>query len=255
MARPPSSSRRLYVRLADELADAIAAGTYAIGDRLPAERELAERHSVSRPTIREAITSLETRGLVEVRMGSGVYVAGIPTTGGLPLPMDVDPFELSEARLLFEGEVAAQAAAQITDEELAGLEALLQEMESANQRGNGEEADRRFHHAIAVATRNSAMAAVVDSLWAIRLRSPRCVQLFERSRRRGAKPVVAEHRVIVQALRRRDAKAAREAMRAHLQQVLNYLLSATEKDALTEARAKVSAQRSRFAPATRIPSG
>ena len=245
---------RLYQKLARELADAISAARYVIGDRLPAERELAEQHSVSRATVREAIISLETRGIVEVRMGSGVYVTGVPVTGGLPLPMDVDPFELSEARLLFEGEVAAQAATQITDQELGTLDALLDEMESANRRDHGEEADRRFHQAIAAATRNEAMMAVVESLWTIRLSSPKCVRLFDRSRRRGAKPVVAEHREIFQALRARDPRAAREAMRTHLQQVLDYLLDASEKEAIHHARAKVAAQRSRFSPATRVGS-
>jgi GntR family transcriptional regulator, hexuronate regulon transcriptional repressor len=245
---------RLYQKLARELSDAISAGRYVVGDRLPAERDLANRHSVSRATVREAIISLETRGLVEVRKGSGVYVTDVPVTNGMPLPMDVDPFELSEARLLFEGEVAAQAATQITDNELDTLNALLEEMESANRRDHGEDADRRFHKTIATATRNEAMAAVVDSLWVIRLSSPKCVRLFDRSRGRGVKPVVAEHRAIVQALRARDPRTAREAMRAHLQQVLNYLLDAAEKETIHHARAKVAAQRSRFAPSTRVGS-
>jgi GntR family transcriptional repressor for pyruvate dehydrogenase complex len=248
---PPNKHSRLYLQLASKLADSITAGQYQIGDRLPAERELAERAGVSRATVREAIISLETRGLVEVRVGSGVYVIAVPATSNLPVPMNVEPFELSEARLLFEGEVAAQAATQITDVELANLERLLKEMEAENRRGHGEEADRQFHHAIAKATRNAAMAAVIDSLWMIRLQSPKCVALFTRSRTRGVKPVVIEHRAILQALRARDPDAARAAMRAHLQHVLNYLLDATEAEALAEAKAQISARRSRFAPRAR----
>jgi GntR family transcriptional repressor for pyruvate dehydrogenase complex len=75
--------------------------------------------------------------------------------------------------------------------------------------------------------------------------------LFARSRTRGVKPVVIEHRAIVQALRARDPDAARAAMRAHLQHVLDYLLDATEAEALAEAKARISAQRSRFAPRAR----
>jgi GntR family transcriptional regulator, hexuronate regulon transcriptional repressor len=236
-----------------KISDAISAGTYQVGDRLPAERDLAKKHAVGRGTVREAIKDLAARQLVDVRRGSGVYVAGVPTTSGMPVPMDIDPFELSEARLLFEGEVAAQAASQITDKEIDELDRLLVEMEHANRRGTGEEADRQFHRAIALATRNAAMTAVVDALWSIRLQSPKCVTLFARSRRRGTKPVIAEHRSIVEALRSRNPKAAREAMRAHLQQVLNYLLDASERDALTEVRTKVSERRSRFAPLTRTP--
>jgi DNA-binding FadR family transcriptional regulator len=251
MTTANKTARRLDTKLAETLSAEISAGTYRIGDQLPAERELAERYSVSRGTARTAIKSLEARSLVQVRRGAGVFVTAVPSTNGLPIPMDVDPFELSEARLLFEGETAALAAAQITDEELAGLDRLLVEMETANRRGNGEEADYRFHHAIAVATRNAAMVAVVDSLWTIRLQSPKCEQLFEKSRRRGTKPVVAEHRAILTALRARDPQAARQAMRAHLQQVLNYLVDAQEKATLEEARAKLSERRSRFGQGTR----
>jgi GntR family transcriptional repressor for pyruvate dehydrogenase complex len=250
-SKPELDTGRLYLQIAARLAAEITAGQYQMGDRLPAERELAAKLGVSRATIREAFIALETRGLVEVRMGSGVYAVAMPTTSNLPIPMDIDPFELSEARLLFEGEVAAQAATQITAAGLAQLDALLAEMASENVRGHGEDADRRFHQAIADATCNSAMSAVIDSLWSIRLNSPKCVQLFERSRKRGTKPVVAEHRAIVNALRARDPAAARLAMRAHLQQVLNYLLHATEKEALNQAQSRIEAQRRRFAPATR----
>jgi DNA-binding FadR family transcriptional regulator len=251
MTVPAEKDRRLYLQLAGRLVDAITAGQYRVGDRIPAERELAVKYSISRATVREAIIALETRGLVEVRMGSGVYVISVPTAGEIPVPMDVGPFELSEARLLIEGEVAALAATQITDEELRTLEQLLKEMDTANRSGHGEDADRRFHQTIASAARNSTLLAVVNSLWAIRMSSPQCIRLFQRSRARGMKPVVAEHRAILLALRDRDADAARAAMQAHLQHVLDYLLDATEAEALAEARAKISAQRTRFAPAAR----
>jgi DNA-binding FadR family transcriptional regulator len=251
MTVPADKNQRLYLQLAAKLVAAITAGQYRVGDRLPAERELAVKFSVSRATVREAIIALETRGLVEVRMGSGVYVISMPTTGGIPVPLNVGPFELSEARLLIEGEVAALAADQITDEELRTLDQLLKEMDAANRSGHGEDVDRRFHLTIARATRNTTLAAVVDSLWTIRVSSPQCIRLFHRSRSRGTKPVVAEHRAVLNALRARDADAARAAMQAHLQRVLDYLLDATEAEALAEARAKISAQRSRFAPSGR----
>jgi GntR family transcriptional repressor for pyruvate dehydrogenase complex len=250
-----TKTARLYQRVAERLSEMIASGQYAIGERLPAERELSIAHKVSRATVREAIIALELAGLVEVKMGSGVYVTGMPSTDGLPVPMDVGPFELTEARMLIEGEVAALAATQITDLELAALDQLLTDMTLANKRGSGEEVDRQFHQAIANATRNSAMAAVVDSLWTIRLRSPQCVRLFQKSRARGTQPVVAEHRAILKALRGHDARAAREAMRQHLKQVLDYLLDATESEVMAEAKAKATAQRDRFRADTRQSRG
>ena len=68
--------RRLYRQIADQLRDLIAKGEFAIGDRLPAERDLSRALGVSRPSVREALIALEVEGWVEVRTGSGVYVQG-----------------------------------------------------------------------------------------------------------------------------------------------------------------------------------
>jgi GntR family transcriptional regulator, hexuronate regulon transcriptional repressor len=246
LSASPRPRLRRYRQIAEKLAAAITGGQYLLGDRLPAERELAKQFGMSRATVREALVALQNDGVLDVKHGSGVYVLAVPTAHAPPLPLDVDPFELTEARILFEGEVAALAATLITTEEIAKLETILGDMQLANRRGHGEEADRQFHQAIAAASRNRAMAAVIESLWAIRLHSPQCVKLFQRSRARGVKPVISEHRAILNALRRRDAPAARTAMQNHLRQVMNYLLDATESDALTAARAQASAQRHRF---------
>mgnify|MGYP001148716237 FL=1 len=154
--------------------------------------------------------------------------------------------------MLFEGEAAALAATQISDREIIELERLLAEMDAANKHGHGEEADRKFHQLIADATGNRAIASIIDSLWAIRLKSPLCVDLFQRSRARGVKPVIAEHRAILQALRSRDPAAARIAMQKHLKQVMNYLLDATESEALATARAKSVERRNRFGMAATL---
>ena len=70
----PVESRRLYRQVADQIRLMIASGELAVGQRLPAERDLAEQLSVSRPTVREALIVLEVEGLVNIRMGSGIYV-------------------------------------------------------------------------------------------------------------------------------------------------------------------------------------
>jgi GntR family transcriptional repressor for pyruvate dehydrogenase complex len=243
----PSKVSRLYQMVAERIARAIAAGNYAVGERLPGERELAHMYDVSRPTIREAVIALEIDGLVEVRIGSGVYVLS-PVARGASVPKDIGAFELTEARLLIEGEAAALAATQVTDEELAELEALLVEMDRANAKGDGsgEIVDRRFHELIATLTRNSAMAASVEQLWTIRNRSLQCVRTFEKTRNKGYQPVINEHAAIVEALRSRNPAESRAAMRAHLGRVLEYLLDATEVEAFEEAKAQVAAQRSRF---------
>lgn len=253
MLRKPPRQARLYQYVAERLSRAIAAGQYKPGDRLPAERELATSYAVSRPTIREAIIALELDGLVEVRIGSGVYVGDGKPGGSAQVAMDIGAFELTEARLLIEGEVAALAATQISDDELDELDSLLVQMNDANQKsaGPGELIDRQFHETIARATRNSALLSMVEQLWTIRNRSPQCVRLFEKSRAKGYVPVIAEHHAIVAALRARDGNAARAAMRDHLSRVLDYLLDATEVEAIAEAKAKMAAQRTRFSSDSR----
>jgi GntR family transcriptional regulator, hexuronate regulon transcriptional repressor len=248
---PPAKSKdRLYQDLARELLDELANGRYPVGTRLPAERDLALRFDVSRPTVREAIIALEVQGLVEVKVGSGAYVRRLP--GGDDRPgFNITAFELTEARLLFEGEAAALAAAQVTDDDLAAIQELVQRIAEENQDPNGsEKADREFHLAIARATRNDAVYNAIEHLWDLRATSPDAALLHEKARHANVKPVVEEHTAILDALRARDSNAARTAMRTHLSAVIEGLLFATEERALAEARKATQARRERYARAT-----
>lgn len=241
-----TSHGRLYQELARRLMQDLAGGRYAVGDRLPAERDLAEEYEVSRPTVREAIIALEVQGLVEVRIGSGAYVRRLPGKEEAP-GFNISGFELTEARMLFEGEAAALAATQITDEELAQLEQLVADIAQENSSADGtEEADRNFHLAIARATRNTAVFETIERLWELRRTSPASVQLHALARTANIKPVVNEHTAVLDALRAHDAEAARTAMRAHLAAVLDSLLFATEEQAIREARLVVEAKRQRY---------
>ena len=237
---------RLYEQVAQSISSKIASGEYPVGQRLPAERHLAQAYSVSRPTVREAIIALELDGLVEVRQGSGVYVMASTPNGGRASETDIGPFELLEARRAIESEACALAAPRITDDELAELTALVGEMQSDDV-ARSEDADRRFHVAIARATQNSAMTASVEMLWDARARSPQYRLLSDKAHQAGVTPRVAEHAVILDALRTRDADTARTAMRNHLSNVLESILEATEVHELEQARARVAAHRKRYA--------
>ena len=249
----PSATKgpeRLYQDLARTLMEEIASGRYPIGSRLPAERELAAAHNVSRPTVREAVIALEVQGLVEVRVGSGAYVRRLPGKDALP-GFNISAFELTEARLLFEGEAAALAASEITDEEIAEIEQLIVAIADENNRPDGtEQADRAFHLAIARATRKGAVYDAIENLWNLRSGSPEAALLHAKARSANIKPVVDEHTAVLDALRARDPGAARSAMRAHLAQVLDSLLFATEEMAIEEARRAAQAKRARYGRAT-----
>ena len=238
---------RLYQDLARRLMGELASGRYAVGDRLPAERELSLTHAVSRPTVREAIIALEVQGLVEVRVGSGAYVRRLPGQDDIP-GFGITACELTEARMRFEGEAAALAARQISDEELGQLDQLVQDIAAENQApGGSEQADRAFHLAIARAGRNTAVFNTIEALWNLRANSPESALLHAKARTANVKPVVEEHAAIVNALRTRDPAAARSAMRGHLAAVLDYLLFATEEQAIAAARREVDAKRRRYA--------
>lgn len=245
---PQPDGRKLYQQVAASVADAIQRGEFAPGQRIPSERELADEYKVSRPTIREAMIALEVIGVVRSRHGSGIFVADNPPLDAPMIGLDIGAFELTEARRLFEGEAAALAAVSITDEEIATLETLIEAMERENQEHvSGEHADREFHLTIARATRNSAVVDVVESLWDARYRSPLCQHMLERARSVGVVPRIDEHQTILAALRERNPKAARKAMRAHLERVIDGLLKATETDAFERARAEVEAKRTDLA--------
>lgn len=239
---------RLYQQVAEKLLDLIATGNYTVGMRLPAERELATMFGVSRPTIREAVISLEIENLVEVRIGSGVYVLEKLSEDNKLTDKDVGPFEVAEARALFEGETAALAATMITDNELEILSDTLDEMTVENKLDATihESADKKFHMTIAQSTRNSAIVSVLERLWDVRENSPLARRMHQKARDMGVKPSVEEHREIYQALRNHDARGARSAMRAHLMRVIDSILEATEIEAVEAVREKVTKSRDRF---------
>jgi len=245
-AYDPPANDRLYQRIARQLVEQLTIGTYAIGDRLPAERELAIDYGASRPAVREALIALEVQGLIEVRVGSGAYVCRLPGQGEEP-GFAITAFELTEARIMFEGEAAALAAVQISDAEVRVLDGLVDAMTTENLLAEVTEiADRDFHMAIAKATRNAGVVRTIEDLWHLRSTSPECALLHAKARNAKVRPVVAEHAAIVDALRARDAVGARSAMRAHLTSVMDHLLFQTEEMAMEQARLALAETRQRY---------
>ena len=242
-----TENSRHYDRVSKRVAAKIAEGEFTVGDRLPSERELALAYGVSRPTVREAVLALELDGLVEVRKGVGVFVVANSPRGGEAAVTDIGPFELLEARRAFEGEACAVAASRIRDQDLEDLESILQEIDFSGDVLAAEDADRRFHIRIAEITGNSAMHAVVEMLWEARDRSPQYRLLTDKAHEARVVPSEDEHGKILSALRSRDPAKARSAMRSHISRVVDSLLKATEVHELEKARAKVDAQRRKFA--------
>lgn len=243
------ANARLYVAVVEHLQQAIESGIHPVGGRLPSERELAEELGVSRPVVREAIIVLESRGIVQTRHGAGVFVqsAGEGASAGT-VDSDSGPFEVIEARRLLEGEIAALATELVTDRQIAELQRLIDRIGDLRlDEPTREKADRAFHIALARVTDNDVLVGIVEKLWDMRYQSALCEYFFRRARESGIEPPVDEHQKVLDALRARDAEAARGAMREHLARVTENLLIATEEDVRDRARLKVEARRFDFA--------
>jgi len=240
------SEQRLYHTVANKLLELIDSGVFPPGSRLPGERELAKRFGVSRVSIREAEIALQAQGRVEIKVGSGVYVldrSNLPVYG---LPK-VGPFELTEARALFEGEAAALAAPMISDDDLARLEHLIDIMiGKVDDELTPDEADFEFHLTIARATNNHAILFVVDSLWKMRKEAAQLQTVYKTVCSKDNSHREDEHKIILEALRRRDSSAARTAMRAHFTRMIEALLIESEEQAFREVQRKADESRSRY---------
>src|SRR5262250_1560056 len=120
--------RRLYRQIAEQIRALIRSGEFSAGSRLPPERDLARQLGVSRPSVREALIALEVEGLVEVRIGSGIYVLGPRANGEIATEVDATsgPFELLRARWIIEGECAALAAKAARKQQLAAIAEALE---------------------------------------------------------------------------------------------------------------------------------
>ena len=221
MALKIVETQRLYRQIADQLRAAIEAGEWQVGERLPAERELAKQLGVSRPSVREALIALEVEAFVEVRTGSGVYVRKVPVGTGARAahapPTEWGPLELIRARRVLEGEIAAIAATSAKRKNIADMGLALESM--IDDAGKGIlplQGDRDFHSAIVQATGNSVLIDTVQRFWDAR-RGP----MFERMIDHFETPeswsmAIDEHSKILAAIRQHDPALARATMHEHM---------------------------------------
>ncbi|MEO8753071.1 MAG: FadR/GntR family transcriptional regulator [Casimicrobiaceae bacterium] len=234
MSIRPIAAPRLYQRIAEEIARLIDGGTFKAGDRLPAERALARSLKVSRSSLREALGELEMRGRVVIRIGSGAYVAKAAARRAARLRSraEISPFDVLRTRRLVEVEAAGLAARHATPAQLKAMAQAFARL-AADMRANRMQspADREFHLCIAAASGNSALALVIERLWAEggQPLNARIEELFVTHGRK--RDNIAEHRAVLEAIRNRDASAARRAMRTHLANAQRQRMMLLRKDA------------------------
>lgn len=228
MDLPTIKVERLYRQISNVLIQYIRDGHFAAGQLLPGERDLAKQLGVSRSSVREALIALEINGWVEIRTGHGVYVSRkLPDQEAVPNDEGVGVADLMEAREAIEGEIAALAARKATDAQLADLARLVAEMEgTVSDRTAFHDHDRRFHELIGAMTGNPVFVEITDLLWKKR-RSPHYSKFEEQySGNTIARSMCADHRAILDALKGRNARAARAAMQAHIRNAQGKLFDA-----------------------------
>jgi len=217
-----------YKLVAQQIAELITSGQLAAESKMPTDRELVDQLGVSRTTVREAMIALEITGFIENRFGAGAYVSAMPPeAGALSEVSGPGPFELLEARMVVEGEIAYIASQLITKTQLRFLESCNNEMERvAKDVISGHKPDQAFHIQIARATENTALVSMVTEFWRERARLPMWVRMLGRigDEERYRDQQLQEHKALVSALQAKDAQQAKDAMREHIASFGRHLL-------------------------------
>lgn len=213
---------RLSDRLASLLGAQIESGALRAGDRLPTEQKLAEAHGVSRTVVREAVHQLKSKGMVNSRQGSGVYVAPRPVNQ----PLAFDPTVLTsvqavvhvvEVRRVLEGEIAALAAERASRAQIAELRRALKAIDAAVADGqDGVAEDLAFHRVIGEATGNPQFRLLLGFLEQYLREGMRITRGNEARRLDFMTEVQREHRAIFEAIAARDPDAARRQATEHI---------------------------------------
>ncbi|MGA9475321.1 MAG: FadR/GntR family transcriptional regulator [Terriglobales bacterium] len=215
---------RLYELIVQQVEDSILQGQLKPGDQLPAERDLAQRFGVSRTAVREAVKTLREKGLVEAYSGRGTFVTN-GTSQAIRQSLDLmirinqqdGSANLAELRLVLEPEIAGLAASRIDEQLLATMRESVAVMDRSLRDPDAfVEADLDFHLALAEAVGNPLILSLLDSIVGLLREQRSRIFNIDGGPERGQ----FHHKRILAAIEQRDPVSAREAMRAHLQQVL-----------------------------------
>lgn len=224
---------RLYQQVASILRKRIQENIYT--DKLPSEKEICAELNVSRSVVREAIIMLEVEGYVEAKKGSGIHIL---STSADNLVFNLEnninflstgPFELLQARQLIESHIAEFAATQITKEDIIKL-LTIQKQSELDDCTRDSNWDYEFHIYIAKITKNSALITIIETMCQQRKQNHLWNKLHEHIEASQITSWSEQHKDIIDALIRKDPKAAKEAMWQHLENTKQMLFNAASKD-------------------------
>jgi len=228
----PLKKTRVAEAIATRIRELILDRTFAAGEPLPGERDLAERFGVSRGSVRDALRTLETIGLIETRHGQGTFPKELdvnrlvaPLASVLTYSHDLQE-ELLDVRRMFEPAVARAAAARVTEDDLAEMAQLIQAQRQKLKSGRSAIVeDTAFHAVLARATGNRVIVRIMETLNDLLVESRK---LTLKQKGRPARSLRG-HENVVAALRVRDAEAAGRAMLNHIDQIADLLHTASHE--------------------------
>ena len=208
--------------LARRLQNLIVSGEWKPGQQIPSQRTLSEQYEVSRPSLREALQTLETLGLIRSEPGRGTFVAyGLEAGSAANRRWRyADSFSLRDVfqtRIMMESEIVALAALEIGHDDLTRLAAATNEMQRAWDAGDlvaNVEADVQFHRIIVADCGNRMLQALYENMASLLTETQR--QPIPATKTERMRQSIGEHRVLIEALRARDQTAARAAMATHI---------------------------------------
>lgn len=224
----PIKPKLISDQVFEQLRELIFRGDIQPGDKLMPERELAAALGVSRPTLRGAIHKLVMMGLLEQRQGQGTFVRTAGAKDNNPLAMVMESQnatveDLLEVRMGLECNAAAYAAQRAVEKDLQFMRKSMEEMKTHVLNGGlGTEADVSFHMAISFASQNPVQIHIMRSMYDFLF-----VGINENLKRLYEKPgnidiILRQHQAIYEAIRRHDPDCSLDAMRTHIQFVLNF---------------------------------
>ena len=244
----PIESEKLSNAVVRQIEELILRGILRPGERLPAERELAERLNVSRPSLREAIGLLQEKGLLSAKPGAGVYVADVlgsafsPALVQLFARHDEAVFDYLSFRRDLEGLAAERATQLATETDLQVVQAVIDKMQAAQNKRNPEEEallDAEFHMSIIEASHNVVMLHMMRSMYEL-LRNGVFYNRQVMFRQRTTRSLLLDqHKTINAALQTRDGTKARQAVEEHL----DYIEDCLRTDVRAAAHEEVAQQR------------
>ncbi|WP_169580630.1 MULTISPECIES: FadR/GntR family transcriptional regulator [Microbacterium] len=217
-----------------KIREMITSGDLAPGDRLPPEKELSERLGLSRSSLREAVKALEVIRVLDVRRGDGTYVTSLEPRLLLEamafvvdLHTDRSVLEIFAVRRILEPAAAALAAESITPDALARLDDMIGSIHPGTEVEELVRHDLDFHHAIVEASGNAYLSGLVESMSSGTVRA----RLWRGITQRGAtERTIAEHRGILEALRRGDGRLAEALTLVHIAGIEEWLRDASRPE-------------------------